>query len=53
MIGNVGVRALENLLLDRGIVEREVRKEIPEMGEVGHRRAVNRDGSRCPAGDRE
>ena len=32
MIGNVEVRGGENLLLDRWIVERKVRKAIPEMG---------------------
>jgi len=32
MIGNVEVRGGENLLLDRRIVEVEVRKGIPEMG---------------------
>ena len=31
-IGNAGVRETENIVLDTGIVEVEVKKRIPEMG---------------------
>ena len=34
-IGNAGVRAAENKVVDRWIVEREVKKGIPEMEQSG------------------